>query len=402
MRKRATPDSTTRSTGQAAIDASNPADSALPTRRKEWFPGLDGLRGFLLLIVFSVHLPPPFIRPLKGGYIVMEVFFVLSGFLITIILLREFEQRGSFSLRKFYARRAVRLLPAVLLFAAVVYVLTYVDPFLKEHGADNRRHALSSLSYLYNWIAIYSFNRQSGAPGYVAHLWSLSVEEQFYFVWPIALWLILRRLRRLNDGSLRDAARALVPWLIGAIVLSNVIRTLIGYVFENSSSYHRANWGTDARASGMLIGSLAAVVRLGLPELYARWRRYLPVAGCVALAVWIPSIWLFPREPNPFPFAGGFLLSELCSLAIILCLVERSIPPLTWLCEVRVMQWIGRISYSGYIIHFMLVGRFSVYSRPFRYEYPTVLALSLVLAGFSYRFVERPIAKWARRRFDLA
>ena len=103
-------------------------------RRREWFPGLDGLRGYLLLIVFSVHLPPPFIRPLDGGYIVMEVFFVLSGFLITTILLREFEQKGVVRLRLFY-----------------------------------------------------SLNRHSGAPGFVAHLWSLSVEEQFYFVWPCAL-----------------------------------------------------------------------------------------------------------------------------------------------------------------------------------------------------------------------
>lgn len=129
------------------------------------------------------------------------------------------------------------------------------------------------------------------------------------------------------NGSLSDAARALVPWLVGAIVLSNVLRTLIGYVFENPSSYTRANWGTDTRASGMLLGALAAVIRLGMPDLYARFRRFLPVLGCIALAIWIPSIWLYPLQPNPFPFAGGFLLSELCALMFILCLVERSIRP---------------------------------------------------------------------------
>lgn len=385
----------------ATTEADATGQSSMPKAPREWWPGLDGLRGYLLLIVFSVHLPPPYLRPLRGGYIVMEVFFVLSGFLITTVLLREFHRHGTISMPRFYARRAARLLPALLFFIAIVYVLTYFDPFLKSHGADNRRHALASLSYFYNWIAIYSFNRHSGAPGYVAHLWSLSVEEQFYFVWPLALWFILRRVTRRTGGSLRDVGRAAVPWLVGSIVLSNVLRTMIGFVFENSSSYHRANWGTDTRASGMLIGALAAVVRLGFPEVYARFVKYLPVLGWIALAIWIPGLWLYPPEFNPFPFAGGFLLSELCSLVMILCLVERTIRPFNWFCELRFMQWVGRISYSGYIIHFMLVGRFAVYENKLRFPYPMLLAATLILAGLCYRFVELPFSSWLRRRFRL-
>lgn len=379
------------------------ADSVPPKkpRDSEWFPGLDGLRGVLFLIVFCVHLPPPWIRPLHGGYIVMEIFFVLSGFLITTVLLREFERKGRIELRLFYARRAVRLLPALVLFAAVVSVASFLDPVLESRGADVRRHALASLSYLYNWIAIYSFNRGSSAPGFIAHLWSLSVEEQFYFVWPVVMLLILRRVVRNTDRSLRDAAKAMVPWLIGGILASNVLRTLIGYVFENGSSYTRANWGTDTRASGMLLGVLVAVVRLGLPEVYAKCLRALPVLGIIAVTYWTAGLWLYPLQPNPFPFAGGFLLSELCGVVMVVCLVERSILPFNWFCETWVMRWLGKISYSGYILHFMVIGRFVVYESTFRFEFPTTLAVTLALASFVFYAIEQPFSKWARKRFRL-
>lgn len=367
-------------------------------RVAEWFPGLDGLRGVLFLIVFCVHLPPPWIRPLHGGYIVMEIFFVLSGFLITTVLLREFERKGRIELRLFYARRAVRLLPALILFASAVFLLTYLDPVLKAHGTDTRRHALASLSYFYNWIAIYSFNRGSSAPGHVAHLWSLSVEEQFYFVWPFVMVLMLRRVVRRTAGSLRDAAKAMVPWLVGGIVLSNILRTLIGYVFENDSSYYRANWGTDTRASGMLLGVLLAVVRLGYPELYSRCRRFIPVIGIGALAFWTAGLWLYPLQPNPFPFAGGFLLSEICGVIMVICLIERALPPFNWFCESRVMRWLGKLSYTAYIVHFMVIGRFV---GTFRFEFPTILAITLALSSFVFYGVEQPCSRWARARFRL-
>ena len=363
---------------------SDRSDSVSAPPKEQWFPGLQGLRGILLLVVFALHLPPPFIPPLHGGYIMMEVFFVLSGFLITTILFREYERTGRIRLGLFYARRAVRLLPAVVLFVAVVYVFTYIDPVLRARGADTRRHAIAGLSYFYNWIAIYSFNRQSAAPGFVANLWSLSVEEQFYVVWPLAMFAILRRVTRRQGTSVKDAAHAMIPWLIGGIVASNVLRTLIGFVWANDSSYHRANWGTDTRASGMLLGALVAVIRLGLPVLYQRGRRYLPLAGCIALAIWVPALWLYPQEPNPFPFAGGFLVTELCGVMMVLALVERSIRPFNWLCETPVLQWLGKISYTGYVIHFMVIGRFTAYARPFRFEWPTVLALTLVLSGLSF------------------
>lgn len=367
----------------------------------DWFPGLQGLRGILLLVVFALHLPPPYIPPLHGGYIMMEVFFVLSGFLITTILFREYERTGRIRLRSFYARRAIRLLPAVVLFVAVVYAATYLDPVLRSRGADTRRHAIAGLSYVYNWIAIYSFNRQSAAPGFVAHLWSLSVEEQFYFVWPLAMFAILRRVTRRQGRSVRDAARAMIPWLIGGILASNFLRTMIGFVWSNGSSYSRANWGTDTRASGMLLGALVAVIRLGLPVLYQRGRKYLPVAGCIALGIWVPALWLYPREPNRFPFAGGYLVTELCGVVMVLALVERSIRPFNWLCETPVLQWLGKISYTGYVVHFMVIGRFTAYARPFRFEWPTVFALTLVLSGLSFHLVEQPFARWARARFAL-
>ncbi len=377
------------------------AQQSSAVANREWYPGLDGLRAFCFLGIFTLHLPPPFIRPMRGGYIVMEGFFVLSGFLITTILLREFERRNGINVRKFYGRRAARLLPAVVLFTTAVYILTYLDPYLKQRGADYRRHSLASLSYFYNWIAIYSFNRHSGAPGFVAHLWSLSVEEQFYLVWPLVLWFVMRRAKRRTSGSLREIATAIVPWLIGAIVVSNVLRTLIGFVFENGSSYTRANWGTDTRASGMLLGALGAVIRLGRPEWFAKIRRVLPVIGWMAVAVVVPALWLYPNEPNPFPFAGGFLLTELSSLVIILCVVERAIRPLSWLCELRPLRWVGKVSYGAYVFHFMLIGRFFYYENKLRFPYPTLLALTLVVAGLSNRFVEQPVSRWARRRFRL-
>ncbi len=390
------------STATAVAEGSDAPAVAVPHEgQRDWFPGLDGLRGFLLLTLFSLHLPAPLVGTLKGGYTAMVVFFVLSGFLITTVLLREYERRGGVRLGHFYARRAVRLLPALFVFVVAVYALSYTDPFLKSHGADNRRQALSTLTYFYNWVVIHGFNRGSGAPGFLAHLWSLSVEEQFYLLWPGTLWLLMRRMARVNDRSLPRLARAAVPWLVTTIVLSNLARTTIGFVFENAHSYDRAYYGTDTMASGMLIGSLAAVVRIGYPALFARIRLMLPLVGWPAVLLLVGGVFVYPVRPNTFPFAGGFLLTELCGIVVILCLTERTLRPLNWICERRLIRWIGRIAYGAYVFHFMLIGRFAVYESRFRFEYETILAITIVLAGISFHVIEKPFATWARRRFRL-
>ncbi len=370
---------------------------------KQWFPGLDGVRALAFLTVFFVHQKPPGPVQLNGGYAGVDLFFVLSGFLITTLLMQEFGRSGTISVRNFYLRRLVRLTPALLAFCAIVFALTFFDGQMKDAATSIRLHALGAMTYVYNWIGIHTTGTGHN-PRYFGALWSLSVEEQFYAIWPLVILFVLRRSSTgVSDGHgsriHRFNPKPLLRLLVLGIVVSNVLRVYFG-VLGDTKDYNRAMWGTDVNASALLIGALGAVVRLHLPELMHRIRRVLPILtplACAALAVLLLRL---PAAPGRAPFAGGLFILHVLCMVMILGVVERSTPWINAVFELRAVRWIGKVSYGAYIVHYFFYLRFGT-NGELRAPWILNLVLTLIVSGLSFRFFEQPIARYFRRRWKL-
>jgi peptidoglycan/LPS O-acetylase OafA/YrhL len=341
-------------------------------------PSLDGLRGVAILAVLGLHAQLPFFH---GGFVGVDVFFVLSGFLITVLLLEEWRGRGTIGLGRFYLRRALRLLPALLVLvgAAIAWELVVrpADPLIT--GAT----VAAVLLYVANWAA--AFGAELGA---FAPTWSLALEEQFYLVWPLALLWLLRR---------RVSPRGVIALLVVGIVAVAVNRAcLFTWGHDVRALYVRS----DTRADTLLFGALAGVlVAWGLLPRSPAFLRGLRVAATVgALVLLLLATHLGMRRA--FYYYGGFDLVAACAAVVVVALVMA--PP-RWLHAVlslRPLVGIGRLSYALYLWHWpvfwVLQERFDATAAQVRWP---ALAVSFACATLSYYLVERPAL---RRKARLA
>ncbi|HLL39403.1 MAG TPA: acyltransferase family protein [Rubrobacteraceae bacterium] len=363
--------------------------------RLPYLPGLDGLRALAVIAVLLYHAELPWIR---GGFLGVEVFFVISGYLITTLLLTEWHQQGRIDLVGFWLRRARRLLPA--LYLLLVVTLTFAVVFLPGEVTRLRDDALAAFGYVTNWYLILgeqSYFETVGRPSLLQHLWSLAVEEQFYLLWPLLLTVALLGLTPMRRWRRR---LALFMALAGAVGSALLMATL----YQPSVDPSRVYYGTDTRVAGLLFGSALAFV--WAPGQTARWagRRtralLLDVAGLATLGM---LVWFCLRldQYQPFLFRGGFALVALATAVVILTAVHPHTHLGPHLLGWRPLRWIGLRSYGIYLWHwpvFML-------TRP-ELDVPIsglpLLALRLtatiVLADLSYRFVETPIRTGALGR----
>lgn len=248
---------------------------------QRYMPGLDGLRAIAVLAVIAYHLELGWAR---GGLLGVAVFFTLSGYLITDLLLGQRESSGRLRLANFWIRRARRLLPAVFLMLAVVVAwVTLVDP---SRMADLRWEVAAAILYVSNWWNIFenaSYFAQYGPPSPLKHLWSLAIEEQFYLLWP---WLLLLGLRCVRGRYL------LAGLTLAAAALS---AALMWGLYQPGSDPTRVYEGTDTRAFGLLIGAALAMVwpsrHLRAEGLTSGRRRLLEGAGVLGLVVVALMIW---------------------------------------------------------------------------------------------------------------
>jgi peptidoglycan/LPS O-acetylase OafA/YrhL/uncharacterized protein YraI/lysophospholipase L1-like esterase len=326
---------------------------------------------------------------LPGGFLGVEVFFVISGYLITSLLLSEWQRHGSVNLPAFWLRRARRLLPALFLVTAVT--LAFCVLFLPEEVAGLRGDVLAATGYVTNWYLI--FNQQSyfevmGRPSLLQHLWSLAVEEQFYLLWPLLFVAGMRFLRR---------GVVLLVALAGAVA-SFVLMALL---YQPDVDPSRIYYGTDTRAAGLLMGVALAFVwapwqhrSTAQPARWA-WARSLLVdlVGVAALAG-IVCFFLYLDEFQPLLYQGGFAALGLVTVTAIAATVHpkaRLVPRLLGLAPIR---WVGLRSYGIYLWHWPVF----MVTRPeldVPFDGPPLfilrVAASLVLAELSYRYVETPI-----------
>ncbi len=342
--------------------------------------GLDGLRAIAVTVVVLFHFVPG-IAP--GGYIGVDVFFVISGFLITRLLVAEHAAKGRIVLSQFWVRRARRLLPALALVVGVCSSVAFLigGDVLVHLG----RQVLGAATFSYNWLAIAagsSYFDQS-APELFRNLWSLAVEEQFYLGWPlliVALLLVRKRAWMTVPVAALAAGSAVV---MVALSLSGVDAT-------------RIYFGTDSHAFGLALGAaLALAVSTG--AVHRASRIALPVVGSAAvLGLLFLAWWL--AEGTDLAFRGGlFAVAALTGLAIV-----GAVSPGSWLgrvLDVAPLRWVGRRSYGIYLWHWPLIVLLTAGVPDWSREGLTLvragvaLAVTLVLAALSYRFIEQPIRR---------
>lgn len=338
-------------------------------------PGLDGLRALSIVLVILYHCAHtegfPDIALFKAiartGVIGVQVFFVISGFLITWLLLGEEEKTGHISLKSFYFRRALRILPPAFMFLAAVTVVAN----LRALPVTNRE-LLASVLFFRNLSPVDS--------KYTRHYWSLSIEEQFYLVWPLLLIWLPRRARLWVTAGLigiEPVWRQVNTWLFGA---ANV------------------TWArTDLRYSGLLVGALLALA-LKEPRLKAKLDRLLAfgpglfvVAGAALAALMLTPLGEQPRAFRVDPE----LLHALLTVVMLAVLVEGRGGVFSSLFELAPIRWVGRISYSLYLWQQL----FCIESTgPWFERFPLNVLASFALASASYYFIEQPVLRWRDRQ----
>lgn len=317
-----------------------------------------------------------------GGWLGVDVFFVLSGFLITSILLKEWSLRGAIDLRRFYMNRLLRLFPALAVFVTVISAVALVES--SRPRLEVLQSGLFSVVYLANWSVALGWVYL----GPLEHLWSLAIEEQFYLIWPL---ILVACLARQAQGWLV----LFVP--IGLILLSIAVRLTI-YANEPSSTSIRTFAGLDTRADSLLMGCLLAIVVGRLPKLAAPG---MATMMCVLAITALGCLVLFLEVDDSqgrFVNLGGYTVIALLSALLIFGLVSNQAGVIAVALSVPPIVWLGRRSYSLYLWHLPLFSRF--HDHPTPASVALCVTGSIALAELSYRFVEMPFLRLKRGWVD--
>ena len=376
-------------------------EAATRGTRLPYVPALDGIRALAVSAVLLYHQN---IAWLPGGFLGVEVFFVLSGYLITSLLLSEARSTGTVNLKAFWLRRARRLLPALYLLLAVC--LTYALIFLPSEVTRLRGDAVAALFYVTNWWSIFdhkSYFEIVGRPSLFQHLWSLAVEEQFYVLWPPLFVFAIARWRE----------RRILVTVLGGAAISTILMALL---FQPGIDPSRVYFGTDTRAAELLIGAaLAFVWEPGMPRKWSgrlmgrlhgwldtnRWASaVLEISGMATLGA-IFVAYMRVSEFSPFLYRGGFLLVALSTAGLIASVVNQRTKYVSRALGVAPLRWIGLRSYGIYLWHWPVYA----VTRPeldIQLNGISLLALrvaiTLILVEISYRLVEMPFRKGALGR----
>ncbi|HEY5664201.1 MAG TPA: acyltransferase family protein [Ilumatobacter sp.] len=373
-----------------------------------YLPGLDGMRALAVIAVLVYHADSEW---LSGGFLGVEVFFVISGYLITLLLMNEHERTGRVHLGEFWLRRARRLLPA--LFVMLFLLLTYTWMFKDSTLGKLRGDMLGGLLYVANWYQIW-VGQGYGATGDFAplrHLWSLGVEEQFYLVWPIVMMLILTR-----TGTRRLAVTA--RWLaLGAVVVAVATAVLyhpgrIGDCDVDPGAYWRVGerclskadtlyLSTITRSSGLLLGAAFAMVWRPVAIMRGPLRRanrildLIAVLGLGLLALFTWKLhFVTPAGADPWLFRGGLFATGVATLMVIAAVTH----PYTLAGSVlgsRPLRYVGTRSYGLYLYSwpiYQVIREVAGNALTVR-QFVVALVITVIVTEFSYTMIEIPVRR---------
>ena len=364
-------------------------------RNQRYMPGLDGLRAVAVLAVIAFHLGFGWA---PGGLLGVGIFFTLSGYLITDILLSQLARHGHIRLGRFWLARARRLLPA--LFVMLFVVVAWVTIFGPAQPQQFRDGVVASALYVSNWQLIFgdvSYFARFAAPGPLNHLWSLAIEEQFYIVWPFVLLLGVKVVR---EAPLPSGVR---PRLAGATLLLALVSViLMAALYHPSLDPSRVYYGTDTRAFELLFGAALAMVwpsRKLSRRISAGARNTLDALGAIGLLTIALMIWR-TGQYSSFLYRGGFVVLSIATVLVVAALAHpasRLGPILGW----KPLRWLGVRSYGIYLWHFPIIvlttpGGIANGREPLRelLQFAAILGV----AALSWRYVEEPVRHGALGR----
>jgi peptidoglycan/LPS O-acetylase OafA/YrhL len=357
-------------------------------RNQRYMPGLDGLRAVAVLAVIAFHLG--FGRA-PGGLLGVGIFFTLSGYLITDILLSQLARHGHIRLGRFWLARARRLLPA--LFVMLIIVVAWVTVFGPAQPAQFRDGVVASALYVSNWQLIFgdvSYFARFAPPGPLNHLWSLAIEEQFYIVWP---FLLLLGVKLVREVPLPSGVRPRLA--VATLLLALVSAILMGVLYHPSLDPSRVYYGTDTRAFELLFGAALAMVwpsRKLSRRISLGARNVLDGLGVVGLLIIAVMIWR-TGQYSSFLYRGGFVLLSIATVLVVAALAHpacRLGNVLGW----KPLRWVGVRSYAIYLWHFPIIvlttpGGIANGAEPLR-EALQVAAI-LGIAALSWKYIEEPV-----------
>lgn len=328
---------------------------------------LDGLRGIAILLVLIQHKLTPF--SVSGGFLGVDLFFVLSGFLITSLLWTEFTKTSSISFKNFYMRRLLRLGPALAIYLGASFLVSYT-----AHTVEITRQLkliVMAVFYSTNWRIAFGWDSTLDP---TAITWSLSIEEQFYLVWPLVLFACLAfKLKR-----------SFIAGGLGVIILAIMVYRYL--LLDSGADLTRLYYGSDTRADALLVGCLFGL--LHSKNIALRTHNALKVAGVLS-ALGLALLILTTEFGDLFLYRGGFTgVALLSGLAIF---VAANAPPQVLALPLRCapLVWFGQISYGLYLWHWLVVQNTSFYSLG-RWEGSAKLALAVGISATSFYFVEKP------------
>jgi peptidoglycan/LPS O-acetylase OafA/YrhL len=369
------------------------------TRGERYMPGLDGLRAIAVLAVIFFHLDFGWA---PGGLLGVGIFFTLSGYLITDILLGQYMKRGAIHLGRFWLGRARRLLPA--LFLMLLIVIAWVTIFGPAQPDQFRKAVVSAIFYVNNWQQIaanVSYFARFAPEQPLNHLWSLSVEEQFYIFWPFILLVGLKLIRDRQGNGLRPKLA------LATLVLAIASSIEMAVLYHPSLDPSRVYYGTDTRAAGLLFGAALAMVwpSRGLSKKITRQaRKNLDLLGCVGLLIIAIMIWR-TGEFSQFLYRGGFVILSLATVMVLMPLAHPACR-LGKVVGCKPLRWIGVRSYGIYLWQTPVIVITSPQGPHGKSLVRDLLQVAAIftIAALSWKFVEEPIRHgaigrlFARRR----
>ncbi len=375
-----------------------------------YMPALDGLRALAVAGVVAYHYN---FHWANGGYLGVDFFFVLSGFLITSLLAGEWMARKRIALRSFWARRARRLLPGVLVLLLVLTAYDWLGgPNIST--ATFRPDAIATLFYYANWHLIFthqSYFTQFELPSTLKHTWSLAIEEQFYIVWPLLALAMFRLLRRRTPATSpalpRQARFSRGAAIVVTATLAAASALEMALLYHRGADTSRIYYGTDTRAFELLIGATLALAVTNRPDHPPAVRRLLHFAGPAA-ALALAYLWVSAGDdlgnPSGWMYQGGLVVAGLLAAVVIASVAQPDTGPLGTALSNRPLRWIGQISYGLYLWHWPtyvlmtdvttgLNGASLLLAR---------LGATVFAATTSFYLIERPIRRYRWKGWPFA